>query len=477
MKKYKKGEACGLPTVDELKASLDSFANTDARIQLSMLFDKDTFVETNAYTRRSVSDFISVDTNELEGVITGYGSIDGKLVFAFAEDSSRMSGIIDERHAKKIEDLYNLAIKSGSCVIGIFDSNGTDIFAGTSALAAYGRIINSVTKASGAIPQIAYVSGKCIGLAATIAAMFDIVIKKDDAQFYVSSPELTGIKNAQDQALAYTADAPHCAGYIRSILSQLPDSNASGIIVSECADNINRKLGELDFAGEALAEISVIADNGVYFELSRDFEPSVSTVLTTVGGVKCGIVANSYSKNDGRITVGAARKISKFVNFCNAFSIPLITLVDSAGLDVAKANESAYFAPELAKLAYAYSTSTMPKVTVIMGHAIGASFVLLGSKALGADLVYALNSAEIGALSAESGVAFAWNDYITLENSRADVIEEWKKTVSTASVAASSGEIDDIIGTNDLRARICSALFMLLSKGKVKISERKVLPL
>lgn len=477
MKKYKKGEACGLPTVDELRASLDSFANSDARVQLSMLFDKDTFVETNAYTRRVVSDFISVDTNELEGVITGYGSIDGKLVFAFAEDSSRMSGIIDERHAKKIEDLYNLAIKSGASVIGIFDSNGTDIFAGTSALAAYGRIINAVTKASGAIPQIAYVSGKCIGLAATIASMFDIVVKKSDAQFYVSSPELTGLKNAQDQALAYTADAPHCAGYIRSILSQLPDSSASGIVVSECADNINRKLGELDFAGEALAEISVIADNGVYFELSHDFEPSVSTVLTTVGGVKCGIVANSYSKNDGRITVGAARKISKFVNFCNAFSIPLITLVDSAGVDIAKSNESNYFAPELAKLAYAYSTSSMPKITVIMRHAIGASFVLLGSKALGADLVYALNNAEIGALSAESGVAFAWNDYITLENSRKDVIDEWKKTVSTASVAASSGEIDDIIGTNELRARICSALFMLLSKGKVKISERKILPL
>jgi len=477
LKKYKKGEARGLPTVDELKASLNSFANSDARVQLSMLFDKDTFVETNAYTKRAVSDFISTDTNELEGVITGYGAIAGRLVFAFAEDSSRMSGIIDERHAKKIEDLYNLAIKSGSAVIGIFDSNGTDIFAGTSALAAYGRIINSVSNASGAIPQIAYVSGKCIGLAATIASMFDMVVKNSDAQFYVSSPELTGIKNAQDVTLAYTADAPLCAGYIRSILSQLPDSSACGVVVSECADNINRKLGELDFAGDALSEISVIADNGVFFELSHDFEPSVSTVLTTVGGVKCGIVANSYSQNNGRLSVGAARKISKFVNFCNAFSIPLITLVDSAGLDVEKSNEVSYFAPELAKLAYAYSTSTMPKITVIMGHAIGASFVLLGSKSLGADLVYALNNAEIGALSAESGVAFAWNDYITLENSRQDVIEEWKKTVSTASIAASSGEIDDIISTNDLRARICSALFMLLSKGKVKISERKILPL
>ena len=478
MNKYTKTEVRGLPTVDELRASLVSTEGSDARTQLAMLFDEDTFVETNAYTKRALSDFITTEkANELEGVITGYGAIDGKLVFAFAEDTSRMGGVIDERHAKKIADLYCLAIKSGAPVIGIFNSNGTDIFCGTAGLAAYGRIMNAVTKASGAIPQVAFIAGKCIGLAAAIAAMFDIVVKDRSASFYVSSPALAGVENAQDAILAYTGDAAQCAGYIRSLIAYLPESSATGVIVKPCADNLNRKLGDLDFAGEALSAISVIADNGVFYEIAHDFAPATSTVITTIGGVRCGVVATSYSVNDGRLSVADARKTAKFVNFCNAFNIPVVTLVDSTGLSISKENEASYFASELAKLAFAYATASVPKVTVILGHAIGASFVLLGSKALGADLVYATDDSEIGALVAESGVAFAWNDYITLEKSREDFINEWKATVSSPAVAAATGEIDDIISINELRARICSALLMLADKGKVKTSESKILPL
>ena len=478
MNKYNKTEVRGLPTVDELRASLVSTEGSDARTQLAMLFDEATFVETNAYTKRALSDFITTEkANELEGVITGYGAIDGKLVFAFAEDTSRMGGVIDERHAKKIADLYCLAIKSGAPVIGIFNSNGTDIFCGTAGLAAYGRIMNAVTKASGAIPQVAFIAGKCIGLAAAIAAMFDIVVKDSSASFYVSSPALAGVENAQDAILAYTGDTAQCAGYIRSLVSYLPSSSANGIVVGPCADNLNRKLGDLDFAGDALSAISVIADNGVFYEIAHDFAPASSTVVTTIGGVRCGVVATSYSVNDGRLSVADARKIAKFVNFCNAFSIPVITLVDSVGLSISKENEASYFASELAKLAFAYATASVPKVTVILGHAIGASFVLLGSKALGADLVYATDDSEIGALVAESGVAFAWNDYITLEKTRDDLVNEWKATVSSPAVAAATGEIDDIINVNELRARICSALLMLADKGKVQMSDRKILPL
>lgn len=478
MNKYNKTEACALPTVEELRASLAADAASDARTKLALLFDKDTFIETSAYTKRAITDFITTESaNELEGVITGYGAIDGKLAFAFCEDASRCGGVIDERHAKKIADLYDLAIKSGAPVIGIFNSNGTDVFEGTAALAAYGKIINSVSSASGAIPQIAFVAGKCIGLAAAIAAMFDIVVKDNEASFYVSSPAFTGADNAQNPLLSYSGDTMQCAAYIRSIVSYLPDNSSSGIVISTSADNLNRKLGDLDFAGDGLAAVSVIADNGVFYELSSDFAPEISTVLTTIAGVKCGVVASSYSKSEGRISVPVARKTAKFVNFCNAFSLPIITLVDSCGLAVEKKNELAYFAPELAKLAYAYSCASVPKITVILGHAIGASFVLLGSKSLGADLVYATNTAEIGALVAESGVAFAWNDLITLDKTRDDLINEWKSTVSSPAVAAASGEIDDIISVSEIRARICSALMMLAVKGKVKISERKILPL
>jgi acetyl-CoA carboxylase carboxyltransferase component len=477
LNKYTKTEICGLPTVEELRSALNN-ENSSARERIALLFDRDTFVETSAYAKRGFTDFLSTENaNEFEGVITGYGAIDGKLVFAFVEDSTRMGGVIDERHAKKIADLYALALTNGAPVLGIFDSNGTDIFQGTAGLAAYGKIMSCVSKASGKIPQIAYVSGKCIGTSAAIASMFDFVIKSDDAAFYVSSPEITGVKDAQNVTLAYTGTSEQCLVYMRSLVSYIPDNSSVGVVVGECTDNLNKKLGELDFSGEALAEISVIADNGVFYEVSQGFAPSVSTVFATVAGVKCGIIANSFSVNEGKLTSAVAKKITKFVNFCDAFSIPVITLVDSLGLTVDKENEESYFASELAKLAFAYSSATTPKITVIMGHAIGASFVLLGSKALGADLVYATAKAEIGALPAESGVAFAWDKYITLEKTRDDLISEWKANVSSPAVAAASGEIDDIISINELRARICSAVLMLSAKNTPLASRRKVLPL
>ena len=479
MNKYTKPNFQSLPTAEELRQSLYALEGSEARNQISMLFDKDTFVEVGAYTKRGFSDFVSTEkSNEFEGVICGYGAIDGKLVFAFVEDATRMGGAIDERHAKKIVDVYRMALNNGAPVIGIFNSNGTDIFEGTAGLAAYGTIIKAVTRASGVIPQIAYIAGNCIGTCAAIASMFDIVVKKDDASLYVSSPSLTGEMNAQDAIVSYTGTEDLCLGYIISLISFLPENSSVGIQTPEiCTDNLNRKLGNLDFGGDALATISIIADNSMFIELTHDYAPGATTAFSVIGGVKCGIVATSYSHNEGRIDIASARKISKFVGLCDSFSIPVVTLVDSMGFAINKKNEP-IFAPELAKLAMTYASSTCPKITIYLGHAIGASFVLLGSKSLGADLVYATEESEIGALSAASGVAFAWDKYITEETTREQLVAEWKTSVSSPVNAASSGEIDDIISITELRARICSALLMLSAKGKSNfIADHKVLPL
>ena len=477
--KYTKPTFCGLPTAAELRASLAKSENSSARAQINAIFDENTFVETGAYTKRNFSDFINTEKScEFEGVITGYGAVDGKLVFAFVEDAERMGGAIDDRHAKKITDLYKLALNNGAPVIGVFNSNGADIFQGTSALAAYGKIISAVNRASGVVPQIAYVSGKCIGTVAAIASMFDIVVKNEKASLYVASPALTGADNAQDAIASYIGSEETCAGYIRNLIGFLPSNSSVGIQSSEnCVDNLNRMLGNLDFGGEALSAISVLADNGVFVELSGSYAPVVSTVFTTIAGVKCGVVATSFANNEGRITADAARKIAKFVNLCDSFSLPVITIADSYGLTLDKENETR-FAPELAKLAVAYASSTCPKITVISGHAIGAAFVLLGSKSLGADLVYATDSSEIGALVTESGVAFAWDKYITEETTRDSLVSDWRASVSSPVCAASSGEIDDIINVNEMRARICSALLMLAAKGDSAVNaQRKVLPL
>ena len=479
MDKYSKPNFCALPTAAELRDALVSAEGSDVRRQLAMLFDQSTFVETGAFVKRASSDFLATErSNEFEGVVCGYGAIDGKLCYAFAEDVSRMCGAIDARHAKKITDLYKLAISNGAPVIGIFNSNGTDIFEGTAALAAYGKIMSYATKASGVIPQIAYITGKCIGTSAAIASMFDIIVKDENATCYVTSPVLTGCEGAQDGMFSFVGVSEQCTAYIRSLISFLPSNASVGIQSAEvCTDNLNRKLGNLDFAGEGLSAVSVIADNGLFYELGHDYAPEASTVLTSIGGIKCGIVASSFSVNEGRINTASARKIARFVSLCDSFSIPLITLADSYGLAIDAENES-LFAPELAKLAFAYAQASCPKITVIMKHAIGAGFVLLGSKSLGADIVYAVDDSEIGALNAESGVAFAWDKYITEDKTRDDLIMEWKSTVSSPVNAASSGEIDDIISVNELRARICSALFMLCAKGERGIvAKRKILPL
>lgn len=477
MNKYEKIKICALPNAADLRAALTESESASVREQIALLFDTNTFIETAAFTKRGFSDFLSTDkASEFESVITGYGAIDGKLVFAFAEDAERTGGVIDDRHAKKIADLYKLALDNGAPVIGIFNSNGTDIFAGTAGLAAYGKILATVNRASGVIPQIALIAGNCIGTAATIASMFDVIVKNKDANLYVTSPSLTKCEGAQDGIVSYVGSVAECAGFARFLVGFLPDNASVGVQVVDCADNLNRMLGELNFAGEALSAISVIADNGVFYELGADYAKSASTVFTTIGGVKCGVVANSSAKGGGKLCTSCAKKIARFVNLCDSFSIPVVTLVDSMGLVIDKDNEIE-FAPALAKLATAYASASCPKVTVIIGSAIGASFVLLGSKALGADIVYAVDSAEIGALAADSGVAFAWDKYITEDKTRENYISEWRATVSSPANAAASGEIDDIISINELRARICSALLMLAGKGKSGSVGRRVLPL
>ena len=474
---------CDLPTVAELREQLDYSSASGVRVCIASLFDENTFVELGTYTMRYSSDVSLICKNDnspknnFEGVITGYGAIDGKLVYAFAQDSDRLGGVIDERHAKKICDLYKLAMANGAPVIGVFDSKGADIFEGATALASYGRIIAAVNRASGVIPQIAYVKGNCIGTAATIAAMFDFVVKDKEATLYVTSDNLTGLADAQDMVVSYTESEAYCYGYIRNLVSFLPENSSVGVQVGQTSDNLNRMLGDISFGNDGLTAISVIADNGMYLEVSSALAPEACCALATVGGVRCGIVASTFASGEGRLTPMSARKISRFVNLCDSFSIPVVTLVDSLGVSVEKSTEMG-LATELAKLASAYASCTSPKVTVILGHAIGASFVLLGSKALGADVVYSLDSSEIGALKADSGVAFAWGSKITEEVSRDQLIKEWREQVSSPLVAATSGEIDDIINVNELRIRITSSLLMLCAKGTANASaRRKVLPL
>ncbi len=469
---------CGLPSAEKLREAC--MADSTARTRLKSLFDADTFVELGAYTKRTFCEFVSTEkSEEFEGVVCGYGAINGARVFAFAQDPSRMKGAIDARHAKKICDLYDLALKTGAPIIGIFDSAGADVFEGVSALAGYASVMRAVSDASGVIPQIAVIGGLCIGSMAALAAMYDFTITPKGTSLYVTSPSLLE-KKAEEWKPLTAQEAQNfeeALGEARRLIDFLPFNASETLYPEESADSLNRMLGDVDFAGDARALLSAVSDNGIFYEVGTSFAPEFVTALTTVGGIKCGVCASSYQDDEGRLTAAAAKKAARFIDVCDAFGLPIVTLADSAGLSLTDSTESLSFAADLAKLASAYASATTPKVTVVLGHAIGASYVLLGSKALGADIAYALDTAEIGAMPSDDAVAFAWNDRITLKVTKEELAEEWKTSIASPVAAASTGEIDDIITVSELRQRICTSLHLLASKGCADSYRHAVRPL
>ena len=428
-----------------------------AKERLVSLFDGGTFVELSAYTKRK--------DGEPESVSCGYGAISGKLAFAFAQDSENAGGVLGERHAKKIASLYSLAVKNGAPVVGIFDSKGVSVFDGATALGAYGTLMKEISAASGIIPQIAVIDGVCGGAAAVVATMFDFVITvKDRSKLFVKAPFTTGeaVDNAKAGHSAYVAESEEDGlSFARLLVSALPSNNAD-TVYCESGDDLNRQVAEI--SGDTTALISEISDNGAFIRLFEGYSDSMLFGFASFGGVLSGVVASDSATN-GAIDIKSARAASKLIGFCDSFSIPVITLVDSIGTEASAEAEEASYAEELAKLAFAYTSSDNAKVTVILKKAYGAAFSLLGSKAMGADMVYALPTAEISVLSPEASVAFVWNSKVG-EKSREELEAEWRESVASADSAADNGEIDDVIAPAELRQRICAAVSMLSAKAE-----------
>ena len=436
-----------------------------SKVRLESIFDAGTFVELGAYTKRQGSDA------DFEGVLCGYGAVNGKLTFAFVQDSGRTKGAFGERHAKKIENLYSLAIKNGAPVIGVFDSAGAVVYDGAAALAAYGRFMKCVSDASGIIPQIAVIDGVCGGSSAVVASMFDFTVTiKDISKLYVNSPFVIGAEAgssdfaAANGICAYGAkDEGDAFAYVRALVEILPANNAEGAF-SENDDDMNRAVTFDAECYKAEALISEIADNGRFTAVYADYAKNVVLGFASFGGVTAGVVA-SNPENCGILDIKSARAIAKLVSFCDSFSIPVLTLVDSQGLDVSLEAEGAAYASELARLAYAYTSSANAKLTVVVGKAYGAAFTLLGSKSVGADMALALPTACISVLSPQASVAFVWNSRVG-EKSREELEKEWAEKCASAAEACDCGEIDDIVAPEELRQRICAGLSMLASKAE-----------
>ena len=431
---------------------------TRGRESLVSLFDAGTFVEMGAYIRRRGAEA------PYDAVLTGYGSVNGKLTFAFAQDQDSLSGALDEIGAGKIQRLYEEALRVGAPVVAIMSSTGVVVTDGASALSAYGRTMKCAADASGIIPQIALVEGKCTGLSAVIASMFDFTVTvKEISEIAFNLAAARGDKDSYAEAHGLSAlhaeDIPSALAAVRELISLLPRNNRDVADVDP-TDDPARPVAADELTGLAL--VRALADNGRVVSLYENFAPELITAITAIGGRTCGVIATDASIGDGKLTPKGARKAAKLVAFCDSFSLPVITLVDSMGVDMSAPREPA---PAFGKLAKAYISATTAKISVVMGNAIGAAFTLLGSRALGADLTLALPETVISPLAPSVAVAFLWNDRITAENPREAVEAEWAATEGAAIRAAESGDIDDIVPAAELRARLSSALYMLAEKA------------
>ncbi len=472
-------------------SKLRSLAEEDslAKNRILQLFDEGTFAEIGALAHKIAPEFGDAQS-ELEGVICGYGAIDGRLVFAFVQDFSRSKGAVGAMHAKKICDLYDLATKNGAPVIGVFDSAGAYVMEGVEALAGYGRIMKKVAGASGVIPQIAVIAGNCGGAMTTVASMFDIIVgAKESGSFYVNPPFIMNEldkegkfgkieKAAEDGQIHMVCEMETDAlAYTRKLLSYIPQNCQDGTAYSASYDEINRLTPDVKDIISAdnydmKSVVEAISDDAVFLQLGEAHAKSMLTGFVTLNGMVIGVVANNPANDGGKISVGGAKKAARFISFCDCFNIPLLTLVDTEGYDSSVSAEKTQYGAALAKLASAYAASDMAKVTVVLGKAYGAAYTLMGSKSIGADVVFAAESAKISAMPTKTAVAFAWNDKVTDNDKRDQIEEEWDRVMASPVVAAKAGEVDNIISLDELRQRASSAFEMLGAKNALCLNKR-----
>ena len=419
---------------------------------LASLFDCGNYTELGAHIKRSA------DSEENEGVVCGYGPIDGRLVFAFAQDCDRMSGAFDSRSAKKIGNLYELALKSGAPVVGIFGGSGSVVTEGAGLLSGLGKLYSCISLASGEIPQIALVTGTCTGSLAAATSMFDFTVSVKGAELGFGSRFVTEAdpEYAAENGLSAieTESVSEAYAKARALVSVLPDSSDCGPAFADETD-LNRGTG-IASVTDAESLIAAISDNGSFLPLYESVDGGVTVGFAPIAGRYVGVIAPF-----GEVTAKGAEKAETFVSYCATFSIPTLTLIDSEGFEVSEQAEKQGMAKAVASLAAAYRMSTGTKISAVVGSACGAILPVFGTREGAADVSFALENAVISPLTPAKAVAFLMNDKITAERSREELEAEWAATEASAEKAASDGDIDFIVSLDELRPRLCSALLML----------------
>lgn len=451
--------------------------------RINTLLDDASFVEVGAYVTARATDFnMPENDTPKDGVITGYGVINGKLVYVYSQDATVLGGAIGEMHAKKIAKIYDMAMKVGAPVVGLIDCAGLRLQEATDAMNAFGELYLKQTLASGVIPQITAIFGTCGGGVALIPTLTDFTfMTAEGSKLFVNSPNALDGNNATklDTASAdYLSnntslvdgvcdDDMSVLTEIRTLIDMLPSNNIDDEI-ADCTDDLNRIIPNLDgFAKNGRAVLQNIADNNVFFEVNKNFAKDMVVGFVKLNGATVGCVANQVEEGSDMLTADGASLATDFVNFCDAFNIPVITLVNTRGFVATVYNEK-LMADAAAKLTYAFANATVPKVTLVMGDAFGTAYTVMNSKAIGADMVYAWPNAKIGTMDPEMAVKIMYEKEIAAAEDKTAAVAEYKKTYtefqSSAMAAAKRGYIDDIIEPDATRKRIIAALDMLYTK-------------
>ncbi len=461
---------------------------SQASQRINALLDENSFVEIGGLVTARATDFNLKQTETpSDGVVTGYGVIDGSLVYVYSQDASVLNGSVGEMHAKKIVNLYDLAMKMGAPVIGLIDSAGLRLQEATDALNGFGEIYKSQVMASGVIPQITAVFGNCGGGLALIPAMTDFAFMEEKkAKLFVNSPnalEGNEISRCDTSAAAFqseetgmvdmVADEASILAQIRQLVSILPANNAD-YALTDCADDLNRACAQIaGCVGDTAIALSQIADDGLFVEVKQDYAKDMVAGFMRLNGATVGAVANRTEvydaegevtdKFDAVLSARGAEKAAEFVTFCDAFDIPVLSLTNVTGFAATKCAEKR-MAKAAGKLTYAFANATVPKVNVIIGKAYGSAYVAMNSKALGADITMAWPNAEIGMMDAKLAAK------IICDGQGADAIDtcakEYAALQNNVTSAARRGYVDQIVEPADTRKYVIGAFEMLAAKNE-----------
>lgn len=495
---YEKRREIELGGGDEKIAKQHEKGKLTARERINLLVDEGTFVELNPFIEHRCNDFgLTEKKGPGDGVVTGFGKVNGRPIYLFSQDFTVFGGALGEMHAKKIAAVMDLAAKNGTPFIGLNDSGGARIQEGVVSLDGYGQIFYRNTIYSGVIPQLSVILGPCAGGAVYSPAITDFVFMVEkSSQMFITGPKVietvTGEKiSSEDLGGAYVHNTisgnAHFSGSteedvllkVRALLSYLPQNNDEKppILQYEEKDEYRPDLTEvIPFDAVRPYDVRVVieqvVDKDSFLEVQKDFAKNIVIGLARIKGEVIGLVCNQPKYMAGGLDINSSDKAARFIRFCDSFQIPLITFEDVTGFFPGVKQEHGGIIRHGAKILYAYSEATVPKITVILRKAYGGAYVALNSKSIGADLVYAWPNAEIAVMGPQGAANIIFSKEIqTSENPeemRKDKIEEYREKFANPFVAASQGMVDDVIDPRETRIKLIQALDMLRTKKETR---------